>query len=252
MAFSWTQDTSPFAEPDGAIPARVVLRQVSDTEFELEQPFRYNGGPRLPATVVEAKYLGPTDLASVPPFLDWIARPFGRHTPAALLHDQLITDTPERLPQAQRVAPQVADLVFRDAMIDCGARILQTWIMWSGVTLRTRVHRGALVIAGIVLWFAAALAGTALLVAGIVTLTWWMILVALVAPIPFAFLWAEQWPAGLIAGYSFWIVVLGFAPSWVAYQLYRLAELVVQVVAKRRPTTAKGGEAPRPPSFAKR
>jgi hypothetical protein len=91
-----------------------------------------------------------------------------------------------------------------------------------------------------------------LLVVGLATLTWWMILVALVAPIPGSLLWAEQWPAGLIAGYSFWIVVLGFAPSWVAYQLYRIAELVVQVVAKRRPPTAKGREAPAPSSFAKR
>ncbi len=252
MPFSWDSDTSPFAEPDGAQPARVVLRQVSDTEFMLEEPFRYNGGPRLGPTVVEADYLGLTDLASVPAFLDWIARPFGRHTAAALLHDQLITDTPERLPEAQRVDPQVADLVFREAMLDCGARILQTWIMWAGVTLRTRVHRSALVIAGIVLWFAAALAGTALLVIGIVTTTWMLILIAVVAPIPFAFLWGGQWPAGLIAGYSFWVVVLGFAPSWVAYQLYRLAELIVQVVAHRRPPEAKGGEAPSPPSFSKR
>jgi hypothetical protein len=252
MPFSWDSDTSPFAEPDGAQPAHVVLRQVSDTQFNLEQPFRYNGGPRLGPTVVEADYLGLTDLASVPAFLDWIARPFGRHTPAALLHDQLITDTPERLPEAQRVAPQVADLVFREAMLDCGARVLQTWIMWAGVTLRTRVHRGALVTAGIVMWFISALAGTALLVVGLATPTWWMILVALLAPIPFSLLWAEQWPAGLIAGYSFWIVVLGFAPSWVAYQLYRVAELVVQVVAHRRPVEAKGGEAPAPPSFSKR
>jgi len=41
--------------------------------------------------------------------------------------------------------------------------VLQTWIMWAGVTLRTRVHRGALVTAGIVMWFISALAGTALL-----------------------------------------------------------------------------------------
>ena len=240
--------------PRSRPPLRVrpLRRQVSDTQFILESSFRYNGGPRLGPTVVEADYLGLTDLASVPAFLDWIARPFGRHTAAALLHDQLITDTPDRLPEAQRVDPQVADLVFRQAMLDCGARILQTWIMWAGVTLRTRLHRNALVIAGIVLWFAGALAGTALLVAGIVTTTWMLVLIALVAPIPFAFLWGGQWPAGLIAGYSFWIVVLGFAPSWVAYQLYRLAELVVQIVAHRRPVEAKGGEAPPPPSFSKR
>jgi hypothetical protein len=252
MPFSWNSDTSPFAEPDGAQPARIVLRQVSDTEFNLEAPFRYNGGPRLGPTVVTADYLGLTDLASVPPFLDWIARPFGRHTAAALLHDQLITDTPERLPEPQRVDPAVADFVFRDAMIDCGARILQTWIMWSGVTLRTRVHRNAAVKIGVGLWFLAALAGTALLVYGIVTTQVLPILVAVVAPVPFAFLWGRQWSAGLIAGYSFWIVVMGFVPSWVAYQLYRVAELVVQLVASRRPRAREIGVAPAPPSFAKR
>ena len=252
MPFSWSSDTSPFAEPDGAQPARVVLRQVSDTEFVLDQPFRYSGGPRLGPTVVNDEYLGPTDLASVPPFLDWIARPFGRHTPAALLHDQLITKHPEELPEAQRVDPGVADLVFRDAMLDCGARVLQTWVMWAGVTLRTRVHRSALIVAGIVLWFAAALTGTAALVVGIATSSLMLVLVAILAPIPFAFLWGRQWTAGLIAGYSFWIVVLGFTPSWVAYQLYRLAELIVQLVTRRRPATPKAGAAEPPPAFAKR
>ena len=69
-----------------------------------------------------------------------------------------------------------------------------------------------------------------------------LVLVAVVAPIPFALLWGRQWTAGLIAGYSFWIVVLGFTPSWVAYQLYRLAELIVQLVTRRRPATPKAGE----------
>ncbi len=188
----------------------------------------------------------------MPTFLDWIARPFGRHTAAALLHDQLITDTPERLPEAQRVDPQVADFVFRDAMLDCGTRVLQTWIMWSGVTLRTRVHRNLAVKIGIALWFLAALAGTALLAYGLVTTQLLPIVVAVVAPVPFAFLWGRQWSAGLIAGYSFWIVVTGFVPSWVAYQVYRVAELLVQLVAHRRPRARHGGEAPAPPSFAKR
>ena len=128
-------------------------------------------------------------------------------------------------------------------MLDCGARVLQTWVMWAGVTLRTRVHRRALIVAGIVVWLAAALTGTAALVVGIVTASPMLVLVAILAPIPFALLWGRQWTAGLIAGYSFWIVVLGFTPSWVAYQLYRLAELIVQLLTRRRPATPKAGAA---------
>jgi hypothetical protein len=44
-------------------------------------------------------WLGETDLASIPSFLGWFARRHGRHTPAALLHDQLIpNDDPHALP----------------------------------------------------------------------------------------------------------------------------------------------------------
>ena len=189
----------------------------------------------------------------MPPFLDWIARPFGRHTAAALLHDQLITNITERLPEATARRSRRGRFVFRDAMLDCGARILQTWIMWAGVTLRTRVHRNALVTLGIGLWFLCRARGHGAARLGIVTTQLLPVLVALVAPIPFALLWGRQWSAGLIAGYSFWIVVLGFMPSWVAYQLYRVAELHR---AARRPPSArrapKAGEARRRRPFAKR
>ncbi len=138
-------------------------------------------------------------------------------------------------------------------MLDCGARVLQTWVMWAGVTLRTRVHRSALIVVGIVLWFAAALAGTALLVVGIATGSLMLVLVAVVAPIPFALLWGRQWTAGLIAGYSFWIVVLGFAAGLGGVSAVPAGRADrAGSLTRRRPITAKGGEAEPPPSFAKR
>ena len=38
------------------------------------------------------------------------------------------------------------------------------------------------------------------------------------------------WPAGLIAGYAFWVVVFGSAPGWLSYHAYRLVEAVVRLL----------------------
>ena len=105
MAFSWDLDTRPFADANGTQPARFSLRQVDDDTFELSESFLYTGGPHAGPVPVTAEHLGRTDLASIPSFLGWFARRSGRHTPAALLHDQLITDEPERLPEDQRLSP---------------------------------------------------------------------------------------------------------------------------------------------------
>ncbi len=58
MAFSWDLDTRPFADANGAQPARFSLRQVDDDTFELSEPFLYTGGPRAGPIPVTSELLG--------------------------------------------------------------------------------------------------------------------------------------------------------------------------------------------------
>jgi Protein of unknown function (DUF1353) len=254
MAFSWDLDTRPFADANGTQPARFSLRQVDDDTFELSESFLYTGGPRAGPVPVTAEHLGRTDLASIPSFLGWFARRSGRHTPAALLHDQLITDEPERLPEDQRLSPVVADRLFRDVLIECDVPLVRAYVLWTGVTLRTRWHANRLSALALVVWFVAALGGTVLVVVGLLSGMPWLVLAALLAPVPFAGLWGRQWSGGLVAGYAFWVVVAGSLPAWLAYQVYRASEYAVigiRYVFRRRPSD-KPSEAPKPPPFDKR
>lgn len=102
--FSWEGNTRPFSADDGSQPARFELRQVDDDDFQLLKPFNFTSaaGTTIP---VRHELLGRTDLASILGFLGWFARRHGRHTPAALLHDELITDTPEQLPPEAQLGP---------------------------------------------------------------------------------------------------------------------------------------------------
>jgi hypothetical protein len=234
-SFDWRTETSPFSTSSGQQPARIQLRQVGDDDFELLDSFRFtspDGGIRIP---VLPELLGNTDLASIPSFLGWFARRHGRHTPAALLHDQLITEDPERLPPEQRLAPAEADRLFRVALRASGVALVKSWMLWTGVTLLTRWRRTLWSKVGIVGWFIAALAGTALLLWGAATRDPWLVAVALVAPVPFAGLWGRQYVAGLIAGYSFWWVAFGAGPAWLAYQLYRAVEFLARALGRLRP-----------------
>jgi Protein of unknown function (DUF1353) len=238
--WSWKTDTRPFISDDPRHPdlALFDLRQVHDDRFELLEPFKYvrPDGTRIP---VDHKWLGETDLASIPTFLGWFARRHGRHTPAALLHDELIpSDDPQALPlppEAQ-LPPVEADLVFREALRASGVALVKSWVLWTGVTLWTRFKRlGRPAAVAMVAWFAAALAGTALLVYGLTGPHWWAVATALVAPVPFAGLWGRQWAAGLIAGYAFWPVFFGSVPPFLAYQVYQLAERLAKAVGRLRP-----------------
>ena len=249
MPFVWDVDTTPFSTGDGEQPGRFVLRQVDDDEFELVEAFHFVSSPDR-VIPVRADLLGKTDLASIPTFMGWFARRHGRHTPAALMHDQLITDRPELLPPELRMPPAEADRLFRQALLACGVPPVKSWVLWTGVVLRTRwqCHPGTRIAMGI--WFVAALAGTGLLGYGVVTGQPGVVLVALLAPVPFAALWGRQYVAGLIAGYAFWPVVLGSLPAWLAYQVYWGAEYVVLGIARLWPGRAAPVAPPAP--FSKR
>ena len=74
---------------------------------------------------------------------------------------------------------------------------------------------------------------------------------ALVAPVPFAFLWGRQWPAGLVAGYSFWPVLAGSLPGLLVYQVYRAIEWLAKLVGERLPVT-RDTTLPAPDPFRER
>jgi hypothetical protein len=225
----WQSKTMPFSTLQGEKPARFELRQVDDNEFRLLKPFKYvpPEGKEIPVT---AELLGDTDLASIPSFLGWFARRHGRHTPAALMHDELITETPEKLPPELRMSPTEADLLFRQALRASEVPLVMSWVLWTGVTLLTRWRSRFPAKLAIIAWFAIAVLGTTLLVYGVRADRPGLVAIALLAPLPSAALWLPAWPAGLIAGYAFWIVVFGSAPGWLAYHGYRLVEAAVRLL----------------------
>jgi hypothetical protein len=253
LQWNWDQDTSPFSTANGQQPqpALFKLRQVDDDDFELLEPFNFTCADGTTVIPVTSKLLGRTDLASIPTFLGWFARRHGRHTPAALLHDQLIPKQPEDLPEALRMPRADADRLFRDALRACGVALVKSWVLWTGVTLGTRLWSGFWRAAAIVAWFVAAMAGTVLLLYGGFSGRPALMAIALLAPVPCAVLWGRQWTAGLIAGYAFWPVAFGSLPPVLAYQLYRLVEHLARRLGQLRPAATRP---PLPPSvpFSKR
>jgi hypothetical protein len=241
----WDKHTGPFFVDDetGTQPAPLELRQVRNDEFELLKPFRFIDPDAGSTVAVTGKLLGRTDVASIPTFLGWFARRHGRHTFAALMHDQLITDS---TPPADRVA---ADLLFRYALIHSKVPPARAWLLWTAVTLATRWSMRLASRASIVLWFIAALTGTALFAIGILTASATFVAVAALAPLVFSALWGRQWRAGVVAGYAFWLAVAGSLPAYLAYQVYRGVEWVALRLWR---LSRKDIEVEPPPSFGER
>lgn len=90
--------------------------------------------------VDRARHLGPgevaTDLASVPRFMGWFEAPYGRHTLAAVLHDELIKSTPNR---GALGSDTLSDSFFRDMLGVAGVPFFKRWLMWAAVAARTRL-----------------------------------------------------------------------------------------------------------------
>ncbi len=216
----WMIHTAPFsAEHDAAAPARFVLEQIDDGCFRPAPSygFRYqppDGGEPL---VVTARSLPHSDFASVPTFLSWFVSRYGRHTPAALVHDQLVRDG---MTQTERAA---ADQAFLSMMEACDVPPVRSHVMWSAVTLATRWMRWPTRLA-LLAWGLAATAGLVALGAGLVRgePTWCA--VALVAPAPAALLWGRQAKAGLVAGYALPPVVVPALASIAGYAVYWVVE----------------------------
>lgn len=117
----------PFCRLDSAEAPTITLEVIGPTTFSLQDGFRYQDAFQ-PDEVVTVD-LPETDLASVPFFMQWLVRSYGRHTMAALVHDFLWDDDKEfhKLRRANRL--------FRHAMWELEVPWIRRWLMWSAVTL---------------------------------------------------------------------------------------------------------------------
>jgi hypothetical protein len=105
---------------------QVELRVIPPNRFELLHRFSYTD-PKHRKHVITPSGVGNTDLASVPWFLWWFVASYGRHTAAALVHDQLI----------ETIDRRQADWVFRRALKESGTSLVRRWLMWAAVSLET-------------------------------------------------------------------------------------------------------------------
>jgi Protein of unknown function (DUF1353) len=240
--FDWLGNTFPFTGPGDLIPAHFVLEQIDDNEFEIQGKFFYHRNPNEAPLEVSKATLPNTDFASIPFYLSWFVSRLGRHTPAVLLHDMLVTSS---TPSTARVE---ADLLLRHALDQCHVPPVRGRLMWAGVSFATRCTMGAIAIAGIVLWGLAALAGTVLLGLGISSVSTFAIVLALVGPFFGALLWGRQYWAGLIAGYGVWLIVVPAAASLLGYGTYWLVEEAVRIARRLHPKN-RARELPGPPRY---
>lgn len=241
MSFSWLVDTTPFTDSTGTVPARFTLEQVDDNQFRLVDSFQYTTVDRQ-VIQVTPKGLGPTDLASIPRALAWFAGRTGRHTPAALVHDQLVSDG---MTSRDRMA---ADREFRDAMDALDVPRVRSRVMWSAVAMATRMGMRPWGLAGIVAWVLAAISGIGTLVFGLATRDPLIVLGAVSAPMLAAGLWGRQYSAGVIGGYALWLVAI---PTGAAFFAYYLVYWPIEQLVRfgRRALSPRGPSIPGPAAY---
>jgi hypothetical protein len=236
----------------------VGLVQVDRKRFFVEGPFRFsddgvikmlterlvrNGKTPQQAqlAVEDARTFtptieNPTDLASIPRYMRWFETTYGAHTLAAIIHDDLIGDEPNGAPLEDDT---LSDRFFREMMKSAGVPWLKRWIMWSAVALRSRWAVGGIRRLSVLLWVLLAGAGITSFVwaLGSTTLdwgapidTWAMWVVALVLPFAAAFLWGQQYGAGIVAAaVALWILPAA-ALAGVGSLVYLVLEKAADIV----------------------
>ena len=229
------QPTGPFRKWASARRAEVLLRQVDAKTFRLSQPFRYDDGRRrfdVPEDDV-------TDLASVPRFLTWLVPRYGRHTLAALLHDNLQED--------KTVTSAEADEIFRDAMGDTGVPLARRWLMWSAVALRTQWNLGGPRKAGVFAWvvtFAlAALVVWPAVAFNLAAAPGWRslgvaaaaVVLAAAVPVALSWLWGRLWRIGAFGGLALLFFTVQIVLVLVALGLYFAVEWAVERLFVEQP-----------------
>jgi len=242
--WTWLRATAPFsALNEPGTPASFVFEQISDKDFRIPEGLGFQYNPAGDEAIkVTRDSLPATDFASIPRYMSWFVSRYGRHTPAALVHDQLVTDGMEF------EARKRADRVFLQMLDDLDVPPVQSRVMWTAVTLATRLHGPLAAKAGTAVWAVAAAAGIGFLVWGLVTLTLWIIVAALAGPAIAALLWGGQRSAGLIAGYALPVIAVPALASLVGYWIYWVIEKGVKVVRQRKPEN-RGEPLPEPASY---
>jgi hypothetical protein len=227
--WQWVKNTEPFSAIDHPNqPARFVVEQISDDEFDIPPGlgFQYNP-PGEPPIKVTGTTLPRTDFASIPRYMAWFVSRYGRHTPAALVHDQQVS---RGMPFEER---KRADHRFLEMMDSLEVPPVQSRVMWAAVTLATRRTGTPRSKAGFAAWVVVAAGGIGLLAWGVATFTPRMIVVALVLPAVAAAFWGDQYWAGLVAGYALPVVALPALASLFGYWIYWTFEYAVKLVRQR-------------------
>jgi hypothetical protein len=228
--WTWCKETVPFsALKEANQPAAFVVEQVSDKDFAIPMGagFQYNPSDGSQPILVTRTTLETTDFASIPRYMSWLVSRHGRHTPAALVHDRLVVD---KMPFEQRKRADRCFLVMLDSL---QVPPVLSRVMWAAVSLATRLHGPAVAKAGMAAWAVTAVAGIATFVAGLVTATPWMIVLALLLPLVASLFWGRQFAAGVIAGYALPVVAVPAIGSLLGYWLYWLIETTVRLVRQR-------------------
>lgn len=221
---------------DGIKGGPIALSQRDRSTFQLHSRIRYDGptgldDTKLDADVVErVRVLAPTaerpiytDLASVPGPARWFVGTYGEHTPAVIIHDELIPARDD-LPGMTEV---YADRYLRFMLQDVGMRFLKRWIMWSAVALRSRWVASTWARALVIIWLLAAAAGITTFVLAARDGDVPLMAAALTAPAIFAFLWGKQYGAGLVAAVAAPWLLPPTVLSVGGYLIYRVLERVV-------------------------
>jgi hypothetical protein len=178
----------------------------------------------------------PTDLASIPRYMRWFESSYGAHTLAAIIHDDLIQDTPNPPPLRQDT---LADRFFREMMRSAGVPWLKRWIMWSAVALRSRWAVGGVRRLSVLAWLLLSATGITSFVwaLGAVTFGWGgpiddagLLLFALVLPLAAAGLWGRQYGAGIVAAIAALWILPAAVLAGLGYLIYLGLERAADVI----------------------
>jgi hypothetical protein len=154
--------------------------------------------------------------------MSWLVSRHGRHTPAALVHDQLVKDGIS-FEERQR-----ADRCFVEMMDATQVPFVLSRVMGTAVSLATRWRGPLLAKVGIVLWGLLAGVGIAALIVGLITLTPWLIALSFLLPALGGLLWGRQFVAGVVGGYALPVIAAPAVAALLGYWVYWMIEMAVR------------------------